>query len=626
VTAAVRTQTSGLSEQSLLRFCVCGSVDNGKSTLIGRLLYEGQNLPDDQLAAMQRDSARAGATNTLDFSLAVDGLAAEREQGITIDVAYRYFRSEKRRFIIIDTPGHEQYTRNMATGASHADLAVILTDISHGTGLTMQTRRHTYVCWLLGIRHFVLAVNKMDVVAYSETDFNKAADEFYAFTRELGVKNALCIPVAATQGDNIMRRSENTPWYRGPALFEHLEIVEPATSNAADAFRMPLQLVQRIGNSRALAGTIVAGEVKIGDPILVQPGGTEASVAKLSVAGEERGSAVATQSIVIELDRHVDAGRGDVLAAAQSPLSTTDHLSAHVVWLAAEPMLQSRRYIFRHAVSEQQATVTSIKYAISMDSLEHTAAKTMQLNDIAVCNLQLDGNIAFEPYEMNRELGSFILIDRLTNETTAMGMIAHSLWRSENVRWQDYSVDRALRAGQKNQKPAVVWFTGLSGAGKSTIANALERKLVALGKHTYVLDGDNVRHGLNRDLGFTDADRVENLRRLAETARLMADAGLIVLVCAISPFARERLAARETMKDVDFFEVFVDAPLEVCERRDPKGLYRKARLGALKNFTGIDSPYEAPVQTDVRIDTSTLSVEEAVSQLLPVIERKNKQG
>jgi bifunctional enzyme CysN/CysC len=603
-------------QESLLRFCVCGSVDNGKSTLIGRLLFDRQAIPDDVLAQLKRDSVRAGAEHgAVDLSFAVDGLAAEREQGITIDVAYHYFTSANRRFIVIDTPGHEQYTRNMATGASHADAAVILTDITEGAALTIQTRRHIYVCWLLGVRKFMVAVNKMDLAGYNEAEFASAAREIESFAAKLGISDLLCVPISAKKGDNVVERGPNMTWYRGPTLFEHLEKIDPAAGEDGKPFRMPVQLVQRNADGRSLLGTISAGAIVRGDAVVVQPSGTKARVSVLAVSGTEKSEASSGHSVLLKLDPPVDAGRGDLIADAQSPAEVTDHVSAQVIWLGSEPMLQSRRYVFRCGTAERKAVISTIKHKIDMEHLDRAPTKVMRLNDIAACNVHLDGKIAFEPYAKSRELGSFILIDRLTNKTVAMGMIDHSLRRSENVRWQSFDVSRAVRAEQKSQKPLVIWFTGLSGAGKSTIANALESRLVAQGRHTYLLDGDNVRKGLNSDLGFTDADRVENLRRLAETARLMADAGLIVLVCAISPFARERLAVRETMADIEFLEVFVDAPLEVCERRDPKGLYRRARAGDISNFTGIDSPFEKPT-SEMRVDTVKSSVEEISDVLM----------
>jgi bifunctional enzyme CysN/CysC len=607
-------------QESLLRFCVCGSVDNGKSTLIGRLLFDRQAIPDDVLAQLKRDSVRAGVGHgAVDLSFAVDGLAAEREQGITIDVAYHYFTSANRRFIVIDTPGHEQYTRNMATGASHADAAVILTDISEGPDLTVQTRRHIYVCWLLGVRKFVVAVNKMDLAGYNEAQFASAANALESFAAKLGVSGLVCVPISAKEGDNVVERGPNMTWYRGPTLFEHLEKIDPAAGEDGKPFRMPVQLVQRDAEGRSLLGTISAGAIARGDAVVVQPSGTRAKVSALAVSGTEKSEASSGYSVLMKLDPPVDAGRGDVIADAQSPAEVTDHVSAQVIWLGSEPMLQSRRYVFRCGTAERKAVISTIKHKIDMEHFDHAPTKIMRLNDIAACNVHLDGKIAFEPYAKSRELGSFILIDRLTNRTVAMGMIDHSLRRSENVRWQSFDVNRAIRAEQKSQKPLVVWFTGLSGAGKSTIANALERRLVAQGRHTYLLDGDNVRKGLNSDLGFTDADRVENLRRLAETARLMADAGLIVLVCAISPFARERQAAREIMAGIRFLEVFVDAPLEVCEQRDPKGLYKKARAGQLQNFTGIDSDFEVPRHADIWIDTVVSNVEKGIEMLMVTI-------
>ena len=598
--------------KGLLRFITCGSVDDGKSTLIGRLLYDSRMVFDDQMAALEADSKKVGTQGgALDFALLVDGLAAEREQGITIDVAYRFFATAKRKFIVADTPGHEQYTRNMVTGASTADLAVVLIDARKG--VLTQTRRHSYLVSLLGIRHVVLAVNKMDLVGWSREVFEEIAADYRAFAAELGVEDVLCIPISGLMGDNITAPSANTPWYGGPSLIEHLETVEVDDERLARGpFRMPVQWVNRPDlNFRGFAGQVASGVVKPGDPVRILPSGRTTQVSRIVTLGGDLDQATAGQSITLTLADEVDVSRGDVIAAADMPPETSDQFETTIVWMAEDELLAGRSYWLKIGTRTVSAQITEIKHRIDVNTLQESAAKTVGLNEIAVCNLSLTQPVAFEPYEIDRGLGGFILMDRITNATVGAGMIQFALRRSQNIHWQALDVTREARAAAKGQKPAVVWFTGLSGSGKSTIANLVEKRLHAEGRHAYILDGDNVRHGLNRDLGFTEADRVENIRRVAEVARLMADAGLIVLVSFISPFRAERRMAREMMPDGEFIEVFVDTALEEIEARDPKGLYAKARRGELKNFTGIDSPYEQPENADIHVRTAMLTAEEA---------------
>jgi bifunctional enzyme CysN/CysC len=608
--------------KDLLRFITCGSVDDGKSTLIGRLLYEGKLLFDDQLASLKNESERIGTQGgDLDFALLVDGLAAEREQGITIDVAYRFFTTDKRKFIVADTPGHEQYTRNMATGASTADLAIILADVHRSSELLTQTRRHTYICSMLGIRQLVLAVNKMDLVGYSQKVFDAYVAKYMSFAKELGIEQVQCIPISALRGDNVVAPSPSMSWYRGAALLPYLETVDIVGDDLKRPMRLPVQWVNRPNQDfRGFAGTVVSGTVGPGDRVKVLPSAQEASVARIVTKDGDLDVAVSGQAVTLVLDREIDVSRGNVVCSAEAPVGISDQFEAHLLWLAQDELLPGRGYLLKMGTSTAQATVSALKYKVNVNTLEQTAAKTLHLNEIGVCNLSLDKPLAFEPYAENRELGSFILIDRISNQTIGMGMIGFALRRATNIHWQNLEISHVERAAQKNQKAAVVWFTGLSGSGKSTIAAALEKRLFSLGRHTYVLDGDNVRHGLNRDLGFTDADRVENIRRVAEVARLMADAGLVVLVSFISPFRDERDMARSLMKEGEFIEVFVDTPLELCEVRDPKGLYRKARRKEITNFTGISSPYEPPENPEVRLQTENLSVEEAVNQLLAYLE------
>jgi bifunctional enzyme CysN/CysC len=608
----LRTQ----ERKGLLRFITCGSVDDGKSTLIGRLLYESHTIFEDQLAALAADSRVSGTRGgDLDLALLTDGLAAEREQGITIDVAYRFFATDRRKFIIADTPGHEQYTRNMVTGASTADLAVVLVDARKG--VLTQTRRHSYLALLLGIRHIVLAVNKMDLVAYSSDVFTRIEEEYGEFAARVGLTDVTCVPISAVHGETVVRHGPNMPWYAGPTLLEHLERVPVGDDLAAKPFRLSVQWVARPDlDFRGYAGYLASGVVRAGDAVRVLPSGRQTHVSGIFVGESPVEAATAGQSIVLTLQDHLDVGRGDVIASAAAPPSVADQFEATVVWMHQDPLLQGRSYLMKIGTQTATATVAPLKYKVNVNTLEHVAARTLELNDIGVCSLELDRAVVFEPYTENRDLGGFILIDRFTNATMGAGLLHFALRRSQNVRWQALDVTKQARAGLKAQKPCVLWFTGLPGAGKSTIANALEKRLHGLGRHTYLLDGDNVRHGLSKDLGFTDADRVENIRRVAEVARLMADAGLIVLVAFISPFRAERDMARDLMDAGEFLELFVDTPLPVAEARDPKGLYRKARRGELRNFTGVDSPYEPPDRPDLRLDTSNLTVDQAVDAIL----------
>ena len=585
----------------LLRFITCGSVDDGKSTLIGRLLYDSKRLFDDQLAALEKDSRKHGTQGErIDYALLLDGLAAEREQGITIDVAYRYFDTDKRKFIVADCPGHEQYTRNMATGASTADLAVVLVDARKG--LLTQTHRHSYIVSLLGIRHVVLAVNKMDLVDFDQDVFERIAADYRALAQRLGIASITCIPLSALEGDNLSSRSTRTPWYTGPALLEHLESVQVDTHDTGAGLRLPVQWVNRPHqNFRGYAGTIAAGEVKPGDEVVVLPSARRSRVGQVLGPDGEVATSHAGQAVTLTLVDEIDISRGDVIAAAGDPPEVADQFAAHLLWMSDAPLLPGRPYWLKIGARTVSATVTEIKHRIDVNTQEHLAAKRLELNEVGYCNLSLDEPVAFDTYARNRALGSFILIDRYDNGTAAAGTLDFALRRAGNVHWQHVDVDKAARARQKGQVPKVLWFTGLSGAGKSTIANLVDKRLHALGYHSFLLDGDNVRHGLNRDLGFTDEDRVENIRRVAEVAKLMTDAGLIVLVSFISPFRAERRMARDRFADGEFIEVFVDVPLALAEARDVKGLYRKARAGLIPNFTGIDSPYETPEHPDVHL-------------------------
>ncbi|MBL1376408.1 sulfate adenylyltransferase subunit CysN [Zobellella iuensis] len=609
--------------KSLLRFITCGSVDDGKSTLIGRLLFESKMLFEDQLAAMEADSKKWGTQgDDIDFALLVDGLAAEREQGITIDVAYRFFSTDKRKFIVADTPGHEQYTRNMVTGASTADAAILMVDARKG--ILTQTRRHSYLMSLLGIRHIVVAINKMDLVGYSEKTFRTIVEEYSQFAEQLGLKQITYIPMSAFKGDNIITHSDNMPWYHGTTLMGYLETVEVDDTRMQRApFRLPVQWVNRPNlDFRGFAGTVASGVIKPGDRIRVQPSGKESHVARIVVHGGDLPQAVAGQSVTLTLTDEIDISRGDVISIADEPAQTADQFETTLVWMHEDAMLPGRPYLLKIGTKTVTATITDIKYQVNVNTLEHTAAKKLELNAIGICNISLDRAIAFDDYQSNKDTGGFILTDRLTNNTVAAGMLHFSLRRSQNIHIQHVDVDKEARAQAKGQKPAVLWFTGLSGAGKSTIANLVEKKLHAQGRHTYLLDGDNVRHGLNKDLGFTDADRVENIRRVAEVSKLMVDAGLIVLTAFISPFRSERRMARELLAEGEFIEVHVDTPLAVAEDRDVKGLYKKARRGELKNFTGIDSAYEQPENPEIRLDTTTLSAEAAADEIIAALKHR----
>jgi bifunctional enzyme CysN/CysC len=611
--------------KSLLRFMTCGSVDDGKSTLIGRLLYDSKMIFEDQLAALEADSKTVGTQGgNIDFALLVDGLAAEREQGITIDVAYRFFSTDRRKFIVADTPGHEQYTRNMVTGASTADLAVILIDARKG--VLTQTRRHSFVVKLMGIRHVVLAVNKMDLVDYSERRFAEIVADYAGFAGGIGLEDVLAIPISGLVGDNITAKSDATPWYQGPSLMEHLETVEiDASRLQRGPFRMAVQWVNRPNlDFRGFSGQISSGKVQPGAAIRVLPSGKTSQIARIVTADGDLNEAVAGQSVTLTLSDEIDCSRGDVIADATNPPEAADQFETTIVWMADDHLLPGRPYWLRLGTRLVTATVTEIKYRVNVNTLEHLAAKHLELNEIAVANISLDQPVAFEPYENVPELGGFILIDRFSNVTVGAGMIRFALRRARNIHWQSLDVSKQSRAGLKGQRPSVLWFTGLSGAGKSTIANLVEKKLLAAGRHTYLLDGDNVRHGLNRDLGFTEDDRVENIRRVAEVSKLMADAGLIVLVSFISPFRAERDMARAMLEPGEFFEIYIATPLAVAESRDVKGLYRKARAGQLKNFTGIDSPYEEPLNPEITLDTSAVSAEEAAIRIVEVLEAKGR--
>jgi bifunctional enzyme CysN/CysC len=603
--------------KSLLRFITCGSVDDGKSTLIGRLLYDSKMIFEDQLAQLEADSKSVGTQGgAIDFALLVDGLAAEREQGITIDVAYRFFSTDKRKFIVADTPGHEQYTRNMVTGASTADLAVILIDARKG--VLTQTRRHSFLVSLMGIGHVVLAVNKMDLIGYDQARFDEIVSDYRAFAAEVGIKSVLAIPISGLAGDNIASLSPATPWYGGPSLMQHLETMALDEDRLQRGpFRMPVQWVNRPNlDFRGFAGMIASGSVKTGDPIRVLPSGKISTVARIVTQDGDLSRAVAGQSVTLTLATEIDCSRGDVISIADQPPEVADQFETDLVWMAEEPLLSGRPYWLKIGTKLVSATVTEIKHKVNVNTLEQAAAKQLELNEIGVVNLSLDQAIAFEPYAASPDLGGFILIDRISNATLGCGMIRFALRRAHNIHWQALEVHKQSRAALLGQSPKVLWFTGLSGAGKSTIANLVERRLHALGRATYILDGDNVRHGLNRDLGFTDADRVENIRRVAEVAKLMADAGLIVLVSLISPFRAERRLARAMLAEGEFVEVFVDTPLAEAERRDVKGLYKKARAGGLKNFTGVDSPYEPPERPEIRIDTTKVTPEMAAEALV----------
>ena len=603
--------------KSLLRFITCGSVDDGKSTLIGRLLYDSKMIYEDQLASLQADSKRVGTQGqNIDFALLVDGLAAEREQGITIDVAYRFFSTDRRKFIVADTPGHEQYTRNMVTGASTADLAVILIDARKG--VLTQTRRHSFLAHLIGIRHLVVAINKMDLIDYDQDKFDAIVADYRSCADSIGITHFLAMPISALAGDNISSRSAKMDWYRGPSLIEHLEtVVVDVDVEQTQPLRMPVQWVNRPNpDFRGFSGLISAGTVRLGDKVRILPSGVTSLVSRILTPEGESPQAVAGQSVTICLKDEVDCSRGDVLAVADASPQVANQFEASIVWMAEEPMLAGRPYWLKLGTQTVSATVQPPKYQININTMERLAAKTLTMNAIGVANLATDRPIVFEAYEVNHDLGGFILIDKLNNATVAAGMLHFALRRSQNVHWQALEVSRETRATMKNQAPAVLWFTGLSGAGKSTIANLVDRKLHRMNRHTFMLDGDNIRHGLSRDLGFTDADRVENIRRVGEVARLMTDAGIIVITAFISPFSAERQMVRDMLLPGEFIEIYIDTPLAEAERRDVKGLYTKARAGQLANFTGIASPYEPPIAPDIHIDTTTMTAEQAATLIV----------
>ena len=608
-------------DKDLLRFITCGSVDDGKSTLIGRLLYDSKLIFEDQLTTLESESRKVGTVaDGIDFALLVDGLQAEREQGITIDVAYRFFATDKRKYIVADTPGHEQYTRNMATGASTASLAVIL--IEARKGVLTQTRRHSFIVSLLGIKQVVLAINKMDLVDYDQSVFDGIVADYASFVEGLDIEDVTAIPMSALAGDNVLAKGDNMPWYDGPTLMEFLDSAPLPEERRDGAFRLPVQWVNRPNlDFRGFSGTLAGGPVAAGDPVKVQPSGRESRVARIVTHGGDLAQAQPGEAVTIVLEDEVDVSRGDVLCHADDPCQVSDQFQTHLVWMSDSPLLPERQYVIKIGTQTTNATVTELKYTVNVNTMEHTAAKTVQLNDVAVCNIALDHPVPYDAYKDNWDTGAFILRDRFTNETVGAGMIDFGLRRATNLTWHELEVDKQAHSRAKGQSPAILWFTGLSGAGKSTVANLVEKKLHAMGRHTYTLDGDNVRHGLNRDLGFTDEDRVENIRRVAETAKLFVDAGLIVLVSFISPFRSERVMARELVEENEFVEVFVDASVETCEERDPKGLYAKAREGKIKNFTGIDSPYEAPETPEVHLDSNAMTPEAEADFVIDYLRR-----
>ena len=606
--------------KSLLRFITCGSVDDGKSTLIGRLLYDSKMIFEDQLEQLESDSKKLGTQgDEIDFALLVDGLAAEREQGITIDVAHRFFATDKRKFIVADTPGHEQYTRNMVTGASTADLAIILIDARKG--VLTQTRRHSYLCHLIGIKNIVLAVNKMDLVNYEQETFDQIVEEYKHFATEIGIDKFTALPISGFKGDNITAVSKNTPWYQGSPLMHHLETVNlEQVDDDQDAFRMPVQWVNRPNlDFRGFCGKIASGQVRPGDEVRILPSGKTSHIDRIVTQDGDLDIAQKDQSVTLTLRDEVDCSRGQIITAVKEPLEVADQFETTLIWMEEEALTPGRAYYLKVGAQTVSATVAEPKYQINVNTLDHSAAKTLELNSIGVANITTDRAIPFAPYSENRELGGFILIDKITNATVAAGLINFALRRAQNIHWQATDINRDHHANVKNQKPAVLWLTGLSGSGKSTIANAIEKKLAGMNRHTFLLDGDNVRHGLNKDLGFTDADRIENIRRVGEVARLMTDAGLIVITAFISPFRAERTMVREMMQPGEFVEVFIDTPLNIAEQRDVKGLYAKARAGELKNFTGIDSPYETPENPEIIIDTTQMDIETAADKIIQVL-------
>jgi bifunctional enzyme CysN/CysC len=620
--SALQQWLEGQARKEQLRFITCGSVDDGKSTLIGRLLFESRMLFEDQLATLESDSKKVGTQgDALDFALLVDGLAAEREQGITIDVAYRYFTTERRKFIVADTPGHEQYTRNMVTGASTAELAIILVDAQKG--VLTQTRRHSYLVSLLGIRRIVLAVNKMDLVDYSAAVFAEVERAYREFAAKIGLTEVVAIPLSALRGENVIAPAASMAWYQGPTLLAHLEQVPLGQSAGTEAFRLPVQRVNRPNSEfRGFSGLIVSGAVQVGERLRVLPSGLTSRVQRIVTADGDLPRAVAGQAITLTLEDEIDVSRGDLLTPENAPALLSDRCTATLVWMGGEPLLPGRPYLLKCGTRTLSATVSALQYRINVNTLEHQSARQLELNEIGAITLSLDQPLAFDPYTRNRDTGGFILIDRISNQTVGAGLLQSALHRDADLHWQALDVDRSARAAQKRQNPCVLWFTGISGAGKSTIANLVEQKLFTSGHHTYLLDGDNVRHGLNSDLGYSDADRVENIRRVAEVAKLMFDAGLIVLVSFISPFRAERALARSLFGPREFLEIFIDTPLAEAERRDTKGLYRRARSGQLRHFTGIDSPYEAPENPEVRIDTSQSSAEQGAEAIISTMRQQ----
>ncbi|TGY90289.1 sulfate adenylyltransferase subunit CysN [Marinicauda algicola] len=613
-------------DRGVLRFITCGSVDDGKSTLIGRLLYDSKLIFEDQIATLEKDSRKHGtAGEEIDFALLLDGLEAEREQGITIDVAYRFFNTEKRKFVVADTPGHEQYTRNMATGASTADLAIILVDARKG--VFVQTLRHTYIAHMMGIRHVVLAVNKMDLAGWSRTRFHEIVAEYLKTAEGLGFQSITPIPMSARYGDNVTSRSPNLGWHDGPTLLEHLEEVEAEDDAHGKPFRFPVQWVNRPNlDFRGFSGTIAAGMIRTGDAVVVASSGIKAHVKRIVTADEDLNEASAGDAVTIVLDREIDIARGDMLAGIEERPEVASQFAAEILWMHDEEMLPGRSYLLKSGAQTTPVSITALKHKVDVNTYDRAPGRKLGLNEIGFCNLSTSRPLVFDPYKGIRETGAFILIDRYTNLTVGAGMIEFGLRRATNIHTHAMDITKARRAEIKHQKPAILWFTGLSGAGKSTIANLVERKLTEAGFHTYSLDGDNVRHGLNKDLGFTDADRVENIRRIGEVARLFVDAGLIVTCSFISPFRSERRMVRELVEDSEFIEVFVDAPLEVCIARDPKGLYKKAQAGEIKNFTGFDSPYEAPENPELRVQTADISAEEAADRVIAELRRTGRLG
>ena len=610
-------------EKSLLRFITCGSVDDGKSTLIGRMLYESHMLFDDQLSSLKTDSKKIGTQGEeIDFALLVDGLAAEREQGITIDVAYRFFSTDKRKYIVADTPGHEEYTRNMATGASTADVAIILVDAEQG--VLTQTRRHSFIVSMVGVKNVLLAINKLDLVEYSQQVYEDIVSEYREFADSaLNLESITPVPISALMGDNVVNKSENTPWFNGQTIMQYLETVEVSNQKALQSFRMPVQWVNRPNSKfRGFSGLIASGEINTGDEVRILPGGNTSHIKSIVTWEGELSKAKVGKSVTITLEDEIDVSRGDIIALSSDPCGEADQFQARILWMNNDAMMPGRQYLLKSSTQSATLTLGKLKHRIDVNTLDHLPAKTLELNEIGVCNISLDKRIAFDSYDDNQTMGGFIIVDRLSNNTVGMGLIDFALRRSENIHWQKMDVSQDSRAEQKSQTPRIIWFTGLSGSGKSSIANILEKKLQSLGKHTITLDGDNIRHGLNRDLGFTEADRVENIRRVGEVAKLMLNSGLICITSFISPFESERAMARSLVSENEFVEVFVDTPLSVCEERDVKGLYAKARSGEIPNFTGISSPFEGPKNPEIRIDTTKISAEEAANQIIEFITKQ----